>query len=308
MTTGLSDAIVVNSLFTRGVFKDVFPRIEKAPDVIYPCVDINPAIEPIPENNPLIEYLKYLSPNIVADHRPRKVILSINRFERKKNIALAIESFASVSDQIRKSRSALLVIAGGHDPRNAENIAYSTELSKLSSSLNLTHITLSPPFSTAPTQSLDVLFLHNIPGWLKSHLLSTSILLVYSPTNEHFGIVPLEAQLHSTPVLATPTGGPLETIEDNLTGFLRPAEQWTSVLESVLLKGVNPKMGIRGRERVVAEFSKEAMAGRLEIECVDVVERTGGVGQGRWLLKWDLWVGWGVVGVLLVMLALQLSS
>lgn len=79
------------------------------------------------------------------------------------------------------------------------------------------------------------------------------------------------------------------------------------MLESVLLKGVSPEMGIRGRERVVAEFSKEAMAGRLEVECVDVVERTGGVGQGRWLLKWDLWVGWGVVGVLLAMIALQLS-
>jgi len=244
---------------------------------------------------------------MLSNFRSRKIILSINRFERKKNIALAIESFASLSDQIRKTSSALLVIAGGHDPRNTENIAYSIELSKLSSSLNLTHTTLSPPFSTAPGKIVDVLFLHNIPGWLKSHLLSTSVLLVYTPTNEHFGIVPLEAQLHSIPVLATPTGGPLETIEDNLTGFLRPAEQWSSVLGSVLARGVNPEMGRRGRERVVAEFSKEAMAGRFEVECVDVVERTGGIGQGRWLLKWDLWVGWAVVGVLLVMIALQLS-
>lgn len=60
VTTGLSDAIVVNSLFTKGVFKDAFPRIEKTPDLIYPCVDIHPIIEPIPENNPLIDYLKYL--------------------------------------------------------------------------------------------------------------------------------------------------------------------------------------------------------------------------------------------------------
>jgi len=59
VTTGLSDAIVVNSLFTRGVFNDTFPRIDKTPDVIYPCVDINPVIEPIPENNPLVNYLKY---------------------------------------------------------------------------------------------------------------------------------------------------------------------------------------------------------------------------------------------------------
>jgi alpha-1,3/alpha-1,6-mannosyltransferase len=198
------------------------------------------------------------------------------------------------------------VIAGGHDPRNAENIAYSTELIELASSLNLTYATCIPPFSSIP-EFVDVLFLHNIPTWLKSFLLDISQLLVYTPTNEHFGIVPLEAQLHSTPVLATPTGGPLETIEDNLTGFLRPGEKWPTILEKVLTQGVNEEMGKRGRQRVIAEFSKEAMAARFEAECIDVIEKTGGIGQGKWLLKWDLWVGWGVVGVLLVMIALQLS-
>lgn len=58
VTTGLSDAIVVNSLFTQGIFKDTFPRIDQTPDVIYPSVDINPIIEPIPDNNPLVEYLR----------------------------------------------------------------------------------------------------------------------------------------------------------------------------------------------------------------------------------------------------------
>jgi alpha-1,3/alpha-1,6-mannosyltransferase len=142
---------------------------------------------------------------------------------------------------------------------------------------------------------------------LKTFLLENASLLVYTPTNEHFGIVPLEAQLHATPVLATPTGGPLETIEDNLTGFLRPNEQWPDVLEKVLTQGVNPEMGMRGRQRVINEFSKEAMASRFELECVDVIERTGGIGQGRWLLKWDLWVGWGVVMILLAMIAVQIS-
>ena len=198
------------------------------------------------------------------------------------------------------------MIAGGHDPRNAENIAYSTELNELASSLNLTSATCIPPFSSTP-QSVDVLFLQNISTWLKSFLLDTSQLLVYTPANEHFGIVPLEAQLHSTPVLAMPSGGPLETIEYNLTGFLLPGEQWPTVLEKVLTQGVNEEMGKRGRQRVITEFSKEAMASRFEAECIDVIEKTGGVGQGRWLLKWDLWVGWGVVVVLLVMIVLQLS-
>ena len=58
-TTGLADAIVVNSLYTKGVFKDAFPRIEQSPDVIYPCVDIHPSIEPIPDDG-LVEFLKYI--------------------------------------------------------------------------------------------------------------------------------------------------------------------------------------------------------------------------------------------------------
>jgi len=58
-TTGLADAIVVNSLFTRGVFRETFSRIDKLPDVIYPCVDISAPAEEVAENNPLVEFLKY---------------------------------------------------------------------------------------------------------------------------------------------------------------------------------------------------------------------------------------------------------
>jgi alpha-1,3/alpha-1,6-mannosyltransferase len=239
--------------------------------------------------------------------RLRKIILSINRFERKKNVSLAIESFASLPEKLRKDTQGLLVIAGGHDPRNTENIEYSTELQRLSTSLNLPFTVLESPFQSTVTEDIQVLFLHNVPSWLKSFLLDHAQILVYTPTNEHFGIVPLEAQLHCTPVLATPTGGPLETIEDNLTGYLRPDDQWTSILSNILQKGVNPEMGNRGRQRVIAEFSKEAMAGRFENECVDVVQRTGGVGQAKWMLKWDLWVGWTVVAILFWILFLQLS-
>jgi alpha-1,3/alpha-1,6-mannosyltransferase len=235
------------------------------------------------------------------------VILSVNRYERKKNIALAVESYSSVPSNLRTQSSSLLVIAGGHDPRNTENIEYHHELLTLANKLDLSHSTCTPPFTTSPKSPIDVLFLHNIPSWLKSHLLSTAKLLVYTPTNEHFGIVPLEAALHSLPVLATPTGGPLETIEDNLTGFLRTPDQWAQTLSTILEKGTNPEMGIRARKRVIANFSKETMAERFERECVDVVERTGGVGSGQWLLKWDLWVGWSVVCVLIVMISVQIA-
>lgn len=60
VTTDLADAIVVNSLFTKGVFKNAFPVINQSPDVIYPCVDVNPQFEAVPEDDPLVNFLRYL--------------------------------------------------------------------------------------------------------------------------------------------------------------------------------------------------------------------------------------------------------
>ena len=60
--------------------------------------------------------------------------------------------------------------------------------------------------------SIDVLFLLSVPTAFKNTLLGQSKLLLYTPINEHFGIVPVEAMLAGLPVLASNTGGPLETI------------------------------------------------------------------------------------------------
>ena len=57
-TTGLADAIVVNSNYTKGVFKDAFPSIETVPDVVYPCIDINPPMDILPLDNPIITFLR----------------------------------------------------------------------------------------------------------------------------------------------------------------------------------------------------------------------------------------------------------
>lgn len=93
-STGCSDGIVVNSNFTGGVVKDVFPQLRTRDlKVVYPCVDTS-----TPETAQESLWPK------------KKVLLSINRFERKKDIALAVKAFAGLSPQDR--RDALLVIAG----------------------------------------------------------------------------------------------------------------------------------------------------------------------------------------------------
>ncbi|EAT78713.2 hypothetical protein SNOG_14088 [Parastagonospora nodorum SN15] len=255
-STGCSDTIVVNSNFTKSVFAEAFPGLRhRSPGVVYPCVDtaISDAMD---EHKPLW-------PN-------KKVLLSINRFEKKKDVALAIKAYAGLSRE--ESKTARLVIAGGFDPRVAENTTTYAELCELADSLQLKHATAKTVISAQGVpDDISVLFLHSVPGAFKSTLLSTARLLVYTPRNEHFGIVPLEAMLACTPVLAANEGGPTETVISGQTGWLRDVskvQEWTEVMRIALEDGDGEQrlrdMGRWGRERVIAEFSKDKMGERLE--------------------------------------------
>ncbi|KAB8342734.1 hypothetical protein FH972_022332 [Carpinus fangiana] len=265
-TTGLSDVIAVNSKFTRQIFGEAFPTLEsREPRVIYPCVDVQAAqkdsgIEGGPE--PL--------------WKGRKVILSINRFERKKDIGLAVKAFAGLPPAIRSR--ARLVIAGGYDPRMAENVSHHKELEQLADSLKLRHATATNiATAMAVPDTTDVLFLLSVPSSLKLTLLRSASLLVYTPKYEHFGIVPLEAMLEKVPVLAAATGGPTETVVDGQTGWSRSVEaveEWTEVMRLVLSELSERDlhcMGDAGRQRVVEHFSQVTMGQRLDDEISAMV-------------------------------------
>lgn len=289
-TTGLADAIVVNSSFTKSVFADAFPRIPTVPRVVYPCVDIAPSSSK-PKSK--VDSAIAAEPDFLPQDG-KKILLSINRFERKKNIDLAIRAFARLTAQERaRSR---LVVAGGYDPRVTENVAYHSALVGLCGELALKSATSKNFISSLSIPAdTDVLFLLSIPASLKSYLLKTASLLCYTPAREHFGIVPLEAMLAGVPVLAHNSGGPLETVSEGVTGWLRPAEEeaWAGVMRKALFE-LRPEevreMGRKGKERVVAEFSKEKMAERLDGEFDSIVKGKGS--KAAWA-----WVMLGVVGV-----------
>ena len=59
-------------------------------------------------------------------------------------------------------------------------------------------------------------------------LLENTKVLLYTPENEHFGIVPVEAMYMGCIALACNSGGPLESVEHGRTGYLMPpdAEIW----------------------------------------------------------------------------------
>jgi alpha-1,3/alpha-1,6-mannosyltransferase len=97
-----ADRVIVNSGFTKGVAETVWPGLggERGVGVVYPCVDTS---EP---HNIMADG----QADVQALWKGKKVLLSINRFERKKNIGLAIKAFAGLKSKEREG--VRLVIAG----------------------------------------------------------------------------------------------------------------------------------------------------------------------------------------------------
>ena len=161
-----------------------------------------------------------------------------------------------------------------------ENVEYHSDLVSLTDSLGLKSATTKNVVTALniPTD-IDVLFLLSVPAQLKTTLLNSATLLVYTPTNEHFGIVPLEAMLAGVPVLAANSGGPLETVVEGQTGWLRSAEktsEWTEVMQRVLHGMTDTQlqqMGRNGNQWVKDQFSESRMASRLDKE-IDVMVKS----------------------------------
>jgi glycosyltransferase involved in cell wall biosynthesis len=68
--------------------------------------------------------------------------------------------------------------------------------------------------------AVDVVFRTSISTQERLELLRCATALLYTPDNEHFGIVPLEAMNEGCPVVAVASGGPKETVSSGETGFL----------------------------------------------------------------------------------------
>ncbi|OQU99021.1 Glycosyl transferase 4-like domain-containing protein [Cladophialophora immunda] len=259
-----SDRIVVNSKFTKSVASRVWPSLAESLGVIYPCV-----------NDGSKEAEADVDGTTLWDGQ-FKILLSINRFERKKDIGLAVRAYHELSPAARQGTR--LIIAGGYDQRVHENVEYHKELVDLAEGLGLSTATAKTvPTALGIPSGIQVLFLLSVPGFFKETLLKNARLLLYTPSNEHFGIVPVEAMQHGLPVLASNTGGPLETIVEGETGWLRDSskvEEWTAVINQALHELSTSdleRMGRNGRERVRGHFSRSTMAGKFNHEMTQML-------------------------------------
>lgn len=74
----------------------------------------------------------------------------------------------------------------------------------------------------------NIVFLRSISNTDRALLLNKARILLYTPENEHFGIVPVEGMYNGCIVIACNSGGPTESILHTKTGYLLSpdTEEW----------------------------------------------------------------------------------
>lgn len=106
-----ADRVVVNSGFTKGVVEQLWKGLggRNGVGIVYPCVDTGTE-----GKNP--QWQGQLADEDEGKEiwKEKKVILSINRFEKKKNIELAIRAYAGLA--INDRANSRLVVAGSPHP------------------------------------------------------------------------------------------------------------------------------------------------------------------------------------------------
>ncbi|KAG8690294.1 Alpha-1,3-mannosyltransferase-like protein, partial [Ceratobasidium sp. 423] len=305
VTTRQADVILANSQFTSRVFKHSFPSIKVDPVVVYPGINIS-AYESRPSSSDTEE--------IRVIKSDKTTLLSLNRFERKKNAALAIQAFA-----LLPTSDLRLILAGGYDPRLPDNVECLRGLVKLCEDNELEWDIVSPrelaelpapsPNKTKSGKGKQVLFVLNFSTPQGNHLLGspTTRALLYTPQNEHFGIVPVEAMVCGVPVVACDSGGPMESVVDTdkhaggkRTGFLLPPDPdlWARALQTILNFSPDERSLIAAiaRQRVKDMFSLESLTLGMEGALVKAVQMgdLGGIGVGPGAMILGVGVGVGV--------------
>ena len=253
VTTGMAHKIFVNSIYTRNVFKETFKRLHVEPEVLYPSI-----------NTDFFDKTRVMSLERVLDKKlpPDSIILlSINRYERKKNLGLAIEALAELEKYLTEEqyKQVYLIMAGGYDKRVEENVEHYLELIGLADELHV---------------SDKVIFLRSPSDIDKVSILRHCTILIYTPPNEHFGIVPLEAMYSSKPVIAHNSGGPKESIISGVNGYLvdLAGDKFASKISHLIQNPTSiQEFGKAGKDRFTKTFSFSAFSTQLNKAIDDLI-------------------------------------
>jgi alpha-1,3/alpha-1,6-mannosyltransferase len=242
------------------------------------------------------------------------VILAVKAFARLRQLNPALSSSKTTPRLVLGGKLyhhilvyILLNILGGYDSRLKDNVQTIETLKETLNEFKLTYYIHHPESEEHKGNSsmnvADVIIILNFSMAERSALLNapSTLALLYTPTNEHFGIGPVEAMVCGLPVLACNTGGPTETVidmeqgEEIGTGWLRPPKQdaWAIVMNQIMMmndserKQLSERAAKRGRDH----FALESLSRGIQ-KAVDETHSMGVVrwGYGLQLLLWTILV------------------
>ena len=128
VTTALASITLVNSEYTLRVYQESFKLINRfcrqRPQILYPACDFTMFDKVASDTKTVQELIGQISDSEI-------VVTSLNRYERKKDIPLALKAVAGLSHKVT------FVIAGGYDERVIENVEHHLELVNLSKKLKV---------------------------------------------------------------------------------------------------------------------------------------------------------------------------
>jgi alpha-1,3/alpha-1,6-mannosyltransferase len=242
-----ADRVLVNSRFTATRLRQAFPELRGLePVVLHPGVApmACPDLSPDPGAGPIL-------------------LLCIGRYDPQKNLGLAVAAVAGLREHLSPAAfdTVRLVVAGGYDRRLREQRDTLQMLEALVRRLGLEH---------------HVTLRSSLTEGERRELLSACRCVVYTPEDEHFGYVPVEAMAAGRPVIAVNSGGPAETVVHGSTGLLCPPrpDAFAAALARVLGDpAAAAAMGQAGRVRVRERFSRLAFARGLEAILGQVAAR-----------------------------------
>lgn len=231
-----ADALAVNSRFTLGAARRTFPCI---PAERFTVLNPGVAVPPLPPGPP---------------HGGTNTILSISRFDPRKNLLLAVDTLAALRDRLGAEAfgTVRLVVAGRYDERRPDAVAVLRALRQRAREHGIEgHV----EFVLSPTESE------------RKALVAQCLAVLYTPSAEHFGYVPIEAMAAARPVVAADNGGPSETIVDGETGLLCQAT--ADAFAAALARLVNDRamagrMGLAGHAHVARHFSLQRFGDDLD--------------------------------------------
>jgi glycosyltransferase involved in cell wall biosynthesis len=177
-----------------------------------------------------------------------------SRITPEKNFEMAIESFEKLRRENEKYKKYELIIAGSIQKERKEHMKYLEKLQRI--------------------KKENVKILIDVSEEKLIELYKNCLCVLFTPLNEDFGIVPLEAMSCEKPVIAINEGGPKETVIHGETGYLvndvnEMVEYMKQLCDDM---NVVEEMGKMGRRRVIENFTWEKYIRKIDHEF-DMVKK-----------------------------------